>query len=141
MFIFSYRVSSMGLEIHRLGVCLYPKSILSVEFSRDRKLFVWRVEFDATSSSTDHLVIGLKERFPEYLGCVSAGQLTRLVRFAATARDLNKLGDEELDRVKRGMQDRFERNQISKADKEFVYDYQIDFEGQGTSRSFSDDEL
>ena len=129
------------MELRRIGVSLYPRSTLSVEFLRDGKLLVWRVEFDTVQSPVEDLVLSLKERFPEYLAPVSAVQLTRLVRFAATVRDLNKLDDEELGRVKLSMQNKFDRHHIPESRKDFIYDYQIDFAPpHADASSFSDDE-
>ena len=124
------------MEVLRLGVSVSPKPVLSVEFVRDRQLFVWRVEFQVPTGSVDELALEMKKRFPKYLGKISIGQLARLIRFGCTMtkqpkpslhHDLNKLNDSELEKAKTEMSVEFERNLLQKTDKNYSYDFQIDF--------------
>ena len=42
--------------------------------------------------------------------------------------DLNKVSETELERTKKLMDDKFEKNQVKKGDKNFKYDFRIDYE-------------
>ena len=134
--------------VTRLGVCVSPVPILSVEFQRGRDLYVWRVEIHNTKPVAD-LVLDLKAQFPEYLSKVPISQLHRLVKFgfklAATPSsvDYNKLTSSELSAVKMKMNEEFKKNLISKGSAEFVYDYRIDFSppDQQAVNPFDDDKI
>ena len=127
------------MEILRLGVASKPRPVLSVEFTRARKLLVWRVEFDPWKYSTAHLVRELKQKFPQYLDRVSIGQLSKLLSHviksptsqqkpkAIMNEDLNKADDSTLNRVKAEMEEGYKRYALSKSDPNFVYDLQVDF--------------
>lgn len=145
------------MQITRLAISVSPVTTLSVEFVKDKEVFVWRVQLTDLTHPVDQLVIDLKRTFPKYLGQVSSGQLGRLVRFAVQrsrgvrsplkskpAADMNKLDDDELFEQKRRMDILFKANQRNISDQDFIYDYQIDFpkplKSAGThQKSFSDD--
>jgi len=115
--------------VTRLGVSISPVPVLSVEFQRDKELFVWRVEIRNTKPVAD-IVLDLKAQFPEYLGKVPISQLHRLIKFGlklSCPDDLNKLSQSELLSAKSKMNLSFEKNRISKDSDDFVYDYRIDF--------------
>lgn len=145
------------MQITRLAVSVSPATTLSVEFLQESEVFVWRVQLLDLTHPVDQLVIDLKRSFPRFLGPVSSGQLGRLVRFAIQRSqgvrsplrsepiDLNKLNDDELFEQKRRMDILYKANLIKKSDKNFVYDYQIDFpkpqpEKSNHLRSFSEDD-
>jgi hypothetical protein len=115
--------------------------VLSLEFVRDRRLYVWRLQFQVNGLSVDDLVIRIKSEYPKYMSRISTSQLARLVRFAAARVsngitrnkseailcDLNKMGDSELDRIKADMSVAYEANLLRPEDKSYRYDFEINF--------------
>ena len=129
------------MEVLRLGITTDPKPVLSVEFVRDRRLYVWRLEFQIDGISVEDLVLRMKSEYPKYMARISTSQLARLVRFASTRvskdlnrdkseanlTDLNKMGDSELNQVKAEMATAYEASHISPHDKGYRYDFEINF--------------
>ena len=107
------------MEISRLGVSISPTPTLSVEFTRDSKLLVWRVEFtNNDNKSVDEIVLGLKTRFPKYLSKVSVSQLHRLVKFGLKLSSKN---------------DDTQNFKPVGNNSKFVYDYRMDFKTENTN--------
>ncbi len=136
----NFKYQTVGnMDILRIGVSARPRPVLSVEFVRGRKLYVWRLEFDPFKFSADEIVKLMKAQYPQYLSEVPSDQLSRLVKHVTLNRapelrevssvheDLNKVDDSKLKKVKSEMEIGFQKNSISKNDKNFVYDLQIDF--------------
>lgn len=129
------------MEVLRLGVSSKPRPVLSVEFTRGRRLLVWRVEFNPWKYPIAHLVKEMKRQFPKYLEKVSTGQLSKLLgnilrgqasqpkshSKALMDEDLNKADDSTLNRVKEDMEEEYKRNSLTKSNPNFVYDLQVDF--------------
>lgn len=126
------------MELLRIGVSTKPHPILSVEFLRGRKLYVWRLKFNPFTYTASDIVARMKRDYKRYLDEVSSDQLITLVKHVVQNRgsepqmrsgedDLNKLDDFNLNTIKSSMEKGFRKNEICKADGNFIYDLQVDF--------------
>jgi hypothetical protein len=111
-----------------------PKPILSVEFQKGKELLVWRVEINSTKPASE-TAIGLKTKYPQYLGKVPLSQVHRLVKFClSTTRPSTPSSGSEL-------HGESTPNKLDPIHKDFIYDIQVDYGdmSKGKAHPFDDD--
>ncbi|KAF4661015.1 FtsJ methyltransferase domain containing 1 [Perkinsus chesapeaki] len=144
----SYGDDESPIRPRRIGLLYTPTPTLVLEFAKlNGKLYHRRMPLPRLDAQSDpeEIVQRLRKRFRDYLPrhLISDEQLLGLVRrlrdgaprsgkeqqIESEERDLNKLGDDKLQKVKAQMEVTFKQNQVRPDDPEFVYDIEVSFDG------------